>query len=146
LRIRSLLFAAIFLLPVGASAQKPTGSIEGAWEGESVCTVRDSPCHDEHVVYEISRDSPTENNPNRLGSPREWKIDAYKIVDGKKDFMGTLPCSYEAHKQTLSCITKTRTEGYWEFIFDGDTFNGTLQVGQDKTLFRKVSAKRVSKS
>jgi hypothetical protein len=146
LRIRSLLAAAILLSPNAAAAQKPTGSIEGTWEGESICTVRDSPCHDEHVIYEISPDSPIESSPNRLGSPREWKIDAYKIVDGKKDFMGTLPCSYEAQKQTLSCITKTRTEGYWEFIFAGEKFNGTLHLGRDKTLFRKVSAKRISKS
>jgi len=143
LRARSLFIAAILFLSLAAFAQKPASSIAGAWEGDSICTVRDSPCHDEHVIYEISRDSAAHSDSNRLG---EWQISAYKIVNGKKDFMGTLPCFYEEQKQTLRCITKARTEGDWEFIFDGETFRGTLKVGPDKTLFRKISAKRISKS
>lgn len=143
MRICSLLFVAILLLPAASHAQKST-SVAGTWEGDSLCTVRDSPCHDEHVVYEIARDTTPENNPDRLGPRLEWKIDAYKIVNGERQFMGTIPCSLDDKKKTLSCFTKTRTEGYWEFIFDGDSFHGTLRLGAEKTLFRKVSAKRSS--
>ena len=146
MRTHSLYFAAILLLPAGALAQKSANSVAGTWEGESICAVRDSPCHDEHVVYEIARDTAAENNPDRLGPRLEWKMDAYKIVGGEKQSMGTLPCAFDERKQALGCTIKTRTEGYWEFIFDGDTLRGTLHIGAEKTLFRNVSAKRISKS
>lgn len=55
---------------------------------DSICTVRDSPCHDEHVIYEIARDATAENNPGRPGPRLEWKMDAYKIVNGEKQFTG----------------------------------------------------------
>jgi hypothetical protein len=146
LKTYPLLVAVILLPPFPAFAQKPASSIAGAWEGQSICTVRDSPCHDEHIIYEISRDTPSQNNPDRLGPALQWKIDAYKIVNGKKDFMGTLPCSFDEKKQTLSCVTKTSMEGHWEYVFDGDTIRGTLHVGPEKTLYRNVSAKRVPKT
>lgn len=146
MRARSLCFAATLLLPLAAHAKKTANSVAGIWEGESICTVRDSPCHDEHVVYEIAPDTTFENNPDRLGPRLEWKIDAFKIVNGEKQFMGSIPCSLDEKKQALNCVTKTRTEGYWEFIFDGDALRGTLHIGAQKTLFRNVSAKRISKS
>jgi hypothetical protein len=146
LRVRSLFLVAILLVPLVASAQKSANSIAGTWEGESICTVRDSPCHDEHVIYEIAWDTTEENNPDHLGPHLEWKMDAYKIVNGEKQFMGSLPCSFDEKKRALSCAMKTRTEDYWEFIFDRDTLRGTLHVGTEKTLFRNVSAKRISKS
>jgi len=146
MRVHSLLFIAILVLPCTALAQESPTSIAGTWEGESLCTVRDSPCHDEHVVYEITRETTAENNPGRLGTRLAWKIDAFKIVTGEKQFMGSLPCSFDEKKQTLSCFTRTKTEGYWEFLFEGDSFRGTLRLGTEKTLFRKVSAKRVLKN
>ena len=30
--------------------------IEGAWRGSSICQVKNSPCHDEQVVFHISKD------------------------------------------------------------------------------------------
>src|SRR5215470_12964212 len=144
LRTCSLLFAAI-LLPLAAHAQKTPSSIAGTWEGESICVVRDSPCHDEHVVYEISRDLTPQSaaaNAQRL----EWKMDAYKIVSGEKQPMGSLRCSFDETKKNLSCLTKARTEVDWEYFFDGDTLRGTLLIGPENTFFRKVSAKRVSKN
>jgi len=35
----------------------PAQSIEGVWKGTSLCQIKDSPCHDETVVYHISKDS-----------------------------------------------------------------------------------------
>jgi hypothetical protein len=145
LRTRFVLFTAILFLPFAAQAQQ-SASIAGTWEGDSLCTVRDSPCHDEHVIYEIARDTTAEDNPDRLGPRLEWKIDAFKVVNGEKQSMGIIPCSFDDKKQTLSCLTKTRTEGYWEFIFEGDSFHGTLRLGAEKALFRKIAAKRISKS
>jgi len=134
----------VLAFPFAADSPRPVDSILGTWEGESICTLRDSPCHDEHVIYEISHDSASGGPVSKDAGP-DWKMDAYKIVDGKKDFMGSLPCSFDDKKQTLSCFTKTRTEGYWEFLFAGDSFTGTLHTGPEKTLFRKISAKRISK-
>ena len=145
MKAHSLLVSAIFLSPFTTWAQKLTNSIAGTWEGQSICAVR-SPCHDEHIIYEISRDTPSQKNPDRLEPALEWKIDAYKIVNGEKDFMGTLPCSFDEKKQTLSCVTKTNPEGRWEYIFDEDTIRGTLHVGPEKTLYRNISAKRVPKT
>jgi hypothetical protein len=137
------LFSIVILFAPIAAAQKSSDTISGTWEGESICTVRDSPCHDEHVVYEIARDTTAENNPDRLGPRLEWKIDAYKIVNGEKQFMGAIPCSLDGKKRTLNCFTKTRTEGYWEITFEGDSLRGTLRLGAEKTLFRTISAKRI---
>src|SRR5215813_9683338 len=105
MRARAIFSAAILCWSVATFAQKSPDSIAGTWEGESVCTVRDSPCHDEHVVYEIARDTTPENNPDRLGPRLEWKIDAYKIVNAEKQFMGTIPCSLDEKKQALNCFT-----------------------------------------
>ena len=144
MRTRSLPYAAIFSLPLAALAQKSASSIAGTWEGESLCTVRDSPCHDEHVVYEISRD-PAPQSAAANPQPLDWKMDAFKIVIGEKQSIGSLRCSFDENKKNLSCLTKTRTEVDWEYFFDGDNLRGTLQIGPGKTLFRRVSAKRVLK-
>jgi len=144
MKTRSLLFFVIIALPLAAHAQKSPASIAGTWEGESICTVRDSPCHDEHVVYEIARDPAPIANSTPSQPRLEWRMDAYKIVNGEKQPMGSLHCSFDETKKNLSCLAKTRTEVDWEYFFDGDTLRGTLQIGSEKTLFRTVSAKRVS--
>lgn len=33
-------------------------SFEGVWNGTSLCQVKNSPCHDEIVVYHISKERP----------------------------------------------------------------------------------------
>src|SRR4029077_7540173 len=80
------------------SAQsKPANSsaeIHGAWEGESKCMMPSSPCRDEHVVYEIAEEKT---------DPAPLKVDAYKIVHGERQFMGTLRCNYNASAKNLSC-------------------------------------------
>ena len=55
------ILAAIFVFScASAPAQsKPVdgaAEILGTWEGESKCTIPDSPCHDEYVIYEIAPD------------------------------------------------------------------------------------------
>ena len=138
---RSLLVVAALLLPTAAPAQKSASSIAGTWEGESVCTVRDSPCHDEHIIYEISQDPPVQSSP---AGTQPWKMDGYKIAEGKKQFMGSLRCSYGEAKRSLSCVSSSDAD--WEFFFEGENMRGTLQLGHEKTLFRKVSAKRSTKN
>jgi len=42
------------LAPAQSKPADGAAEILGTWEGESKCTVPSSPCHDEHVVYEIA--------------------------------------------------------------------------------------------
>lgn len=137
--------SAILFLPIPTLGQKSAASIAGTWEGDSICAVRDSPCHDEHVVYEISFD-PAAADSTGAKANLNWKMDAYKIVNGEKQPMGSLRCSFDEKKKNLSCLTKTRTEVDWEFFFDGDNLHGTLQTSPEKILYRTVSAKRIAKN
>src|SRR5882672_10386152 len=62
-------------------------AVLGSWEGDSKCTVPDSPCHDEHLLYQIAQDKK---------DPFQLNLDAYKIVEGAPDFVGTLTCHFES--------------------------------------------------
>lgn len=106
--------------------------ILGTWEGESKCTVPSSPCHDEHVVYEISREKTATSS---------LKSDGYKIVKGERQFMGTLRCDYNTSKKNLSCTFRKDYDD-WEYTLSGDTLQGTLTIDSGKTLYRRISVKR----
>ena len=105
----------------------------GAWEGESVCTIRDSPCHDEHVVYDIASDP---HGP----ADRKLEIDAFKIVNNEKQFMGTLHCKYAA--PTLSCTGNTGHDDLWTFTVEGSTMTGELRIDKERKLYRKIRVSR----
>jgi len=85
------------------------------------------------VIYEIMRDEKT---------GRE-KIDMYKVVDHEKEFMGTLECIYKAEKANLSCGGgNPQKKGDWEYFVSGDTMRGSVVVGNDRTLYRKIVVNR----
>ena len=114
-------------------SQNEDSAVVGVWEGESKCTVAGSPCRDEHVIYEIARDEKTGGQ----------KIDAYKVVNREKQFMGTLSCQYHAEKKNLSCSGgNPQMKSDWEYFVSGDTIEGTLVIGDERTLYRKISLKR----
>lgn len=135
---RTLLGA--FVLPVAfaAASGSPRDSSEilGAWEGESKCTVHDSRCHDEHVIYEIAADKDASGG---------LKMDGYKVVNGERVFMGTLRCEYQAAKKVLSCTSRGKDSDDWEYALSGDTLEGTLTIN-GKTPYRKITTKRVTVS
>jgi hypothetical protein len=112
------------------AADKAPRSVAGTWEGESKCTVPNSPCHDEHVVYEIS-DKPA----------GKTSIDAYKIVSGEKQFMGTIVCNYDAGQGKLHCpFENARGEkSNWDFSVAGSNMAGTLVLEEGNTLYRKIN-------
>ena len=99
-------------------------NVIGDWSGESICQVKNSPCHDEKVVYHISKGS----GPDRI------VVDADKIVDGKPENMGTLDFKYDAKDETLV----SEQYGHWVFYIKGNKMDGTL-TNTDGTLYRKVS-------
>ena len=123
----------LVLLTIGnAAASDNPATITGRWEGDSKCTIQNSPCHDEHVVYEIAAD------PKAAG---HFSMDAYKIVSGERDFMGRLDCRYPAEDGSLRCTGRRPTD-VWSFTFSADRMSGTLHVGDERQLFRKVEAAR----
>ena len=129
---------AIFLFVSGTawSLQASDKAVLGSWEGESKCTVPDSPCHDEHVLYQITEDKK---------DPFQLNLDAYKVIEGSPEFMGTLACHYEAKAGALSCTSSTREKDDWEFHVTGDAMSGRLMLDDGKTLYRRVTLHRSPK-
>jgi len=115
----------ISLLCTNARAQK-ANSVLGTWEGESICTVRPSPCHDEHVIYEISRIE----NSDRL------TIAMDKVVAGERQYMGSLECQYQPGH--LLCHYRN---DHWDYVVKGQKMTGTLTLS-DGRLYRRISARK----
>jgi hypothetical protein len=106
----------------------------GNWIGESICVGNRPACHDEQVIYRITK------APDTAG---KVTITAHKIVNGKPELMGVLDFKYDSEKQTLVCdFTPGNTSGLWELTVNGNTMEGTLTVLPDKTLVRRVKVKK----
>ncbi len=130
------LFCAVTCLLVSLAfahhgAAAPDHPVKGTWEGESKCTVPDSPCHDEHVIYEIADDTKVAGLLN---------VDAYKIVKGEKQFMGALACTWSTPR--LRCSGNPHRQDEWLFVVAGDRMTGTLTLDGGKLLYRRVSVTR----
>ena len=131
----SLFAIAVFFFIGQAWPQGAPGAagLIGSWEGESKCTVPNSPCHDEHALYRITADK---NNPAQVN------IDGYKIVDGSPQFMGALFCQYRPDQATLSCTGNTGKQDDWEFKVSGDSMTGTLTIGPEKKVYRRINVRK----
>ena len=119
-----VLTAALFSGCIFASNQ----GIAGNWKGESICMIKDSPCHDEHVIYTITE-------PDKAG---KLQIQADKVVNGQRENLGTLDCQFDAKAATITCPMKN---GEWSFDVKGDTMTGTLTL-PDGRLFRRINVKK----
>lgn len=115
-----------------SQSSKELAKVVGSWEGDSKCSVPNSPCHDEHVLYQISVDR---KDPDQLS------LDAYKIVEGAPDFMGTLACQYHAKQGSLSCTGNTSQQDDWEFHIFGTSMTGRLTIEGGK-LYRVISLRK----
>lgn len=133
--MRNTLFLLLVFLVGPFAWPQSVKAVLGSWEGDSKCTVPDSPCHDEHVLYQIATDKK---------DPFQLNVDAYKIVEGAPDFMGTLACHYQSKTGALSCTSSSREKDDWEFHVMGDTMTGRLVI-DGKTLYRRVNLRRVQK-
>jgi len=91
---RSILLLFILILGKTVTAQ----SFEGIWKGTSLCQIKNSPCHDEVVVYHISKDS----------NGKSYEVIANKIVDGKEDYMGTIPFTYDSKQKVFVSVDSVR--------------------------------------
>ena len=104
-------------------------SFEGVWKGTSLCQVKNSPCHDEIVVYHISKDV----------AAKSYKMIANKIVNRKEDYMGTINFTYD-DKQNIFVSVDSARNARWEFKLTGSTMKGTLMY--QGGLYRIVDVKK----
>ena len=126
MKIKTLLVL-IFLLALGKiSIAQP---LVGVWKGTSLCQIKNSQCHDENVVYHISKNSNGDS----------YQVDASKIIDGKENDMGTLNFSFNAQQKILYLIDSVQ-QVKWEFKVTGKEMHGTL-TSRGK-LYRIVDLKR----
>src|SRR5215216_1920947 len=123
----SLLFSLILCLATKSNqAQTTVAKIDtlliGTWNGTSICQIKNSPCHDETVVYHISKNSGVDT----------FYINASKIVNGAEEEMGILPFVYNKKTNQLT----STAYGIWAFNIEGVKLEGTLLVRGD--LYRKI--------
>jgi hypothetical protein len=128
-----LFFSALLLLICSSCISQPVknthDSIAGIWKGTSLCQVKNSPCHDETVVYHITKST----------SANTYTVLANKIVNGTEEEMGTLDFEYDKAGQTFTCIMKDRQqrESVWKFVIKVNHMSGTLIINGG-TLYRKI--------
>ena len=122
---RSILL--LFILIVGKTVRAQ--SFEGNWKGTSICQIKNSPCHDEIVVYHISKDS----------TGKSYDMIANKIVDGKEAYMGTISFTYDNQQKVFVSVDSARN-ARWEFRITGNAMKGTLMYKGD--LYRVVDVKK----
>lgn len=139
----SLLVLGLSLLAVSlGAAAEDAGKILGSWRGTSVCVNREAAaaCRDEEVLYEFR-----EMTPPVAG---KLTVKADKVVEGKVVPMGELDVVRDPGSETWTCDFQTpRFHGLWSYTQHGeDELTGTLISLPDRTLLRKVTARRAPKS
>ena len=126
--LRSTLLFSLILCLASKSNQAQTGTVNidtlliGTWNGTSICQIKNSPCHDETVVYHISKTRGVDT----------FYINASKIVNAAEEEMGILPFVYKQKKNQLT----STAYGIWTFKIEGAKLEGTLFVHGD--LYRKI--------
>ena len=113
---------------VWAQSTTATSNPVGVWRGRSSCLVLPSACHDEVVVYRITR----------VNASDSLAFDARKIVNGQEVDMGVLGCLVTTTGAQLTCIIP---RGVWLFTIRGDSLVGELRLS-DSTKIREVRTAR----
>lgn len=96
-----------------AQTKKIDSMLVGSWRGTSICQVKNSPCHDETVVYHISKGK----------GMNDFVVQASKIVNGVEDDMGTIPFVYDEKKNAL---VSSAYDSQWNFKLTNNKLDGTL--------------------
>lgn len=131
MRLQSILVALVALGVLarrGAAQAVADGNPVGVWRGTSLCQVRPSPCNDEIVVDRITRAKGSDS----------LSMDARKIVRGREEEMGVLPCRFDARSASFTC---SLAKGVWRFAVRGDSLTGEA-ILSDGTRYREVRAAR----
>jgi hypothetical protein len=105
------------------SSAKTDTLLIGTWKGTSICQVKNSPCHDETVVYYISKKTGVDT----------FYVNASKIVNGVEEEMGIIPFIYNTKTNQL---ISTAYNGIWTFNIEIGKIEGTLL--SRGALYRKI--------
>lgn len=116
-------------MAITASAQMQQ-SIAGTWKGTSLCQVKNSPCHDEVVVYHITK----------AAKENEYQILMNKVVNGTEEEMGTFPAIVDAARKKLTGIMKGKPA--WFFTIKDHSMDGALLL-ENGTLYRIIHVDKV---
>jgi hypothetical protein len=116
------------LLAPDLRAQTARPDPVGTWRGSSLCQVRPSACHDESVVYRITRTTGRDS----------LALDGRKIVNGAEVEMGVLECRFDAPRALLTCPIPN---GVWQFRIRSDSLVGDLRRS-DGAKVRDVRTER----
>ena len=130
-----LIFSILTLSPNASyswSAVAEGPSFTGVWKGDSVCQIKDSPCHDEASVYYVSPGS----------EPKAFQMKMNKIVDGKEVTLGTVNCNSDSDAGSYVCrLNATST---WLWRLNKGSLDGEMQYrGQ---VYRKIHLVRQDKA
>jgi hypothetical protein len=120
------IISSVLARPTHAQAARPDPV--GTWRGTSLCQVRQSACHDESVVYRLTR-TPARDS---------LALDGRKIVNAAEVEMGVLGCRLDAPSARLTCAMPN---GVWQFTIRGDSLVGELRLS-DGTKVRDVRTAR----
>jgi hypothetical protein len=104
--------------------------ITGVWKGTSLCQIKNSSCHDEQVVYHISKGD----------HANEFKVLANKVIQGTEEDMGILIFTFNANQKELTCSPRPNTT--WKFKLSSQKMEGTLY--SNKELYRIISLAKSS--
>jgi len=120
------IISSVLARPLPAQEARPDPV--GTWRGTSLCQVRPSACHDESVVFRITRTTTRDS----------LALDGRKIVNAAEVEMGVLGCRFEAPSARLTC---PMPNGVWQFTIRGDSLVGELRLS-DGTKVRDVRTGR----
>src|SRR5882757_133982 len=119
-----LIFSILALSPNSPHSAGESPSFTGVWKGDSVCQIKDSPCHDEASVYHVSKGA----------EPNSFQMKMNKIVQGREETMGTVNC--KADSNTGSYVCRLNDLSTWTWRLNKVALDGELQYrGQ---LYRKI--------
>lgn len=121
--------------PTPVSAWQTTVSaIAGSWTGTSTCVGNRPACKNEIVVY---RFVPLD------GHPRQVRLLADKVIDGKRVAMGSLVFDVDEVRGVLrSEFKRGQTHGVWSYTVAGHTMTGTLVILPEGSVGREVKVHR----
>ena len=126
------LLCLVLLFAQCATAQKTVVQVDtllvGTWQGTSICQVKNSPCHDEVVVYHISKGN----------SADSFTIQANKIVNGVEEDMGILHFGYNGKTNQL---VSNEYNSNWTFTISGRKMSGILMHKKETYRIIKLEKK-----
>jgi hypothetical protein len=106
-----------------AESEDASSTIAGVWRGHSVCTDKNSACHDELNVYRFSRVK---------GQPNTFSVTASKVVDGKEIVMGSGEWKYDERRKLVESEKPPI-----QMTIDGRKMEGALTL-EDGTVYRRI--------